>query len=381
MRPELALILGCGNPQPDASAIARTQELARQPLDWEEVARLARRHGLLPLLCRNLPLNGVTPPPEVAARLRPMLQGNALQATRLTWELREMLRDLAAQGLNVLAYKGPLLAQMLYGDTALRQYNDLDLLARRADVPAVARLLQKRGYDNLHNFSPKQEQLFLTKDCEYTFLHREQRFNLDLHWDFAPRFFALRLDVEDFWRRAQSISLEDDYCLTLSPEDTLLIMSVNAAKDFWSRLLLVCDMAQLIRQTPALDWPALWPRAVAARAQRMLGLSLWLARELLGLALPPFICQKLAADQALPELAEQIKQSLFGKEQIPAPVNTFLLPARALPNRMAQWEFHLRLALEPSPEDWAFVNLPESLNFLYYFTRPARLVRKYILGR
>jgi hypothetical protein len=51
-----------------------------------------------------------------------------------------------------------------------------------------------------------------------------------------------------------------------------------------------------------------------------------------------------------------------------------------LPGLRARAEFHLRLAVEPSPEDWQFVALPPRLAPLYYLTRPARLLRKYLLA-
>ncbi len=380
MSPEFAFILSCASLSFLPQLRARAAELAAGPLDWAEVARLALRHGLAPLLYSNLAQFGLTVPQTTEAALITYAQHNAVQTSRLTYELTDLMQTLAAQGLPVLAYKGPLLAYALYGDTNLRQYNDLDLLIDVAEVPRASRLLQERGYQNLHPGNTQYERRFIQKDCEYTFFWPEQHIYLDLHWNFVPRYFALRLDIPGFWQRAQMVRLEDREVLGLSAEDTLLMLSINAAKDFWSRLLALCDIAAVAQQTPALDWPALWVRANAARAQRMLGLSLWLARDLLELPLPPFVEGQLAADTALPGLAAAVKELLFVTPLTPMEVNTFLLPAQALPSRLARWEFYLRLAAEPSPEDWEFVELPLRLEFLYYLTRPLRLARKYVFA-
>jgi hypothetical protein len=54
------------------------------------------------------------------------------------------------------------------------------------------------------------------------------------------------------------------------------------------------------------------------------------------------------------------------------------MPAKALDGTRARVRFHLRLALTPTLEDWAFIKLPHRLQFLYYLTRPLRLAKKYL---
>ena len=57
-------------------------------------------------------------------------KANAHRALWLTLELLNIHRHLQARGLEVLPYKGPVLAEALYGNVALRQFSDLDLLVR-----------------------------------------------------------------------------------------------------------------------------------------------------------------------------------------------------------------------------------------------------------
>ena len=62
--------------------------------------------------------------------LRQQDKANAHRALWLTLELLNIHRHLQTRGLEVLPYKGPVLAETLYGNVAMRQFSDLDLLIR-----------------------------------------------------------------------------------------------------------------------------------------------------------------------------------------------------------------------------------------------------------
>ena len=61
-------------------------------------------------------------------------------------ELLRISTQLDAAGITVLHYKGPVSADLLYGDRYRRTYFDLDFLVRREDLRAVSRLLHDAGY-------------------------------------------------------------------------------------------------------------------------------------------------------------------------------------------------------------------------------------------
>jgi hypothetical protein len=380
MKPETELILLCVSPDLNGSRYRRALELSREPINWADLVRRTKQHGLASLFYHNLSRLELNISVEPLAELRSLVQCNAIATLRLTQELLDLSQNCRQQPLRFISYKGPALAQKLYGEPTLRQYIDLDVLVNPADVSVMSGILEKRGYENMFRLSPGQQRLFMQKDCEYAFINKEERFHLDLHWHFVPRYFAMRLDIGGFWQRAEEITLEGQQLLTLNNEDSLLILAINAAKDFWARLSALCDIAWLLPRIPETAWPALWAHATHARAQRMLGLSIWLARDLFGLRLPAFVEAKLAADKDLESLANVVKAHFESERPSPLAVNSFLLPARSLPTRLARWEFYTRLALEPSPEDWDFIHIPPPLEFLYYATRPFRLARKYLFS-
>jgi hypothetical protein len=73
-------------------------------------------------------------PAEWLARLRMQYMMNAARNMKMTAELLRILDALKEAGIKAMPLKGPVLAQQLYGDVALRQFSDLDILVAREDA-------------------------------------------------------------------------------------------------------------------------------------------------------------------------------------------------------------------------------------------------------
>ncbi|RXM21985.1 hypothetical protein EO238_26195, partial [Citrobacter sp. AAK_AS5] len=51
-----------------------------------------------------------------------------------------------SHGIRLVPIKGPVLARLAYGDVALRQFEDLDLIVRRPDLVCAVDLLERDGF-------------------------------------------------------------------------------------------------------------------------------------------------------------------------------------------------------------------------------------------
>src|SRR5205807_6099281 len=111
-------------------------------------------------------------------------------------ELARITRAFRDNEIEVLAHKGPALAQLLYRDPALRQFGDLDLLARSRNVVQAKAVLQQLGYELQLQLSPGQEKAYLHSGYEYVFGLNEERNLLELQWQIVPRFYAIEFDIE-----------------------------------------------------------------------------------------------------------------------------------------------------------------------------------------
>jgi hypothetical protein len=310
--------------------------------------------------------------------LRERSKENAARNLILSHELYKILELFKGHNIRAIPYKGPILAAAVYGNIALRQFKDLDILIRSKDVPQASEVLNLNGYHKVLELTSSQELAFLKIGCERTFANKEGQILIDLHWDFVPRYFSLRLDLEGFWKRLEPISPMGIEVRSFAPEDLLLILCLNAAKEFWKRLILLCDIAEVIRAYPNINWPVVIDRGSKMGLGRVLNITLLLAHEMLGSAIPKEISAKITEDSELRRLVLRIGAELLGDKVKPRSIKDSLMPAKILGSRPGRIKFYLRLGLTPTIEDWTFISLPSPFFFLYYLTRPLRLSKKLV---
>ena len=117
-------------------------------MDWEGIAREAARHGLTPLLSRELKRTGMARrlPAGLAARLEEELVGLAARNMLLASELRSILRAFEERQVPCAPLRGLALAERLYDDITARPMGDLDLLVRKEDLSEATAIFRDLGY-------------------------------------------------------------------------------------------------------------------------------------------------------------------------------------------------------------------------------------------
>ena len=374
-RPERELLLLCAHRGAAADIGERIAELARPENDWHHLFLLARRHALLPLLHRSL--EGVVGVPEdFRAKLREEFRRNVTRNTLLAGEMARLARVFEAEGVPLLAYKGPALARQAFGDIALRRFVDLDVIVRRRDVKRAGELLQTLGYAKPEGLTESHEQFLLRRQHNLAYTSDGGRMIVELHWEVAPAHFAAVPIGEAVWERATTVRLFGTDVRCPSPEDLLLALAVHGTKHLWEKLAWVCDVAALVNSRADFDWPYVERRARGARVERMLYLVLRLARGLAGARLPEGLAAK-TDDKVLSELATEVTASMFSSAEA-EPIGfvrnmRFNLRAR---DRLKERFDYLRFVLTPTDGDLASVPLPAGMSFAYYLLRPLRLALK-----
>ncbi len=189
--PELELLLACARREMSADHTRRALELLDGPLDWGLLLEQARAHRLLPLLYwhwkRSLRLSF---PAEIAHELDDRFRANVARSLLLVRDLADIVDLLGRHGIPVVPFKGPALAESLYGNAALRECVDLDILIRRRDVPEAIRTLVSAGYADGKQLTPAQQNAFLATQYEYPFLS-PSGILVELQWRIVPRYFSL----------------------------------------------------------------------------------------------------------------------------------------------------------------------------------------------
>lgn len=381
-RPERDLLLSCARTTMRHPIAERVRALVQQEIDWEHLLRTSISHGVAPLLYRSL--TGTCPeavPDRIMRQLRDYSYANALRNLLMTQELLKILNAFEAHHITAVPFKGPLLAESVYGDVSLRQFCDLDILVPRQDVVRAKEILVSQGYSLQFPLTRRQEACYLESRHHFSLRHRDGWPFVELHWRIRARYFSSRLDAEAFWHHLEPMSLRGKEVWAFSPEDLLLILCSHASRHFWTRLEWICDVAELIGVHKELNWQRLIGRARRLGAERMLFLGLSLASDVLGAALPEEVLRTLRADSVVRSLGRRLREGMFHSHNFsPELPDMFLLYLKMAGGISYQLRYCLRCALDamsPTRSDWELVRLPDSLFFFYYLLRPAYLAAKY----
>jgi putative nucleotidyltransferase-like protein len=380
-RPETELIACCARKDLDSRSLTRIQQLLQQgQLDWSVALRRAHWHGLLPFVYTHL--SAAAPdamPPLVHAELKKMSLGNARRNLTLTAELLKLLREFSSAGIPVISFKGPLIAQSLYENLALRQFVDLDLLIRREDILKARKVLLDRGLRPQFELTEKQELIYFNFRSEHAFANPDKTLIIDLHCSLTPRYFSSSLDLDRYWNRLQPVRLGDTSVHTFSRQDLLLLLCIHGAKDMWDRLIWIADIAQLLRVGGQLDWPAISREAEEVGGTRMLHHGLLLTNEVLGVELPPEVAPAALADARARWLANQAANKFLEDNDDPPPyLERLHFYYKSIARPGSGFKYVCDQVFTPTPLEWQQFPLPENYSFLYRVARPLRLAIKHL---
>ncbi len=380
MSPEWEVLLHTAHVEPPAASRESLRQLLRRELDWDALLNAAKAHGTTPLLYWNLSrfAADLVPAPLLES-LRAWFLENARSNLRRTGELLLLLHQFAARGIRALPFKGPTLAAHAYGNLALRQFLDLDLLFTPADLPRAVEAMAEAGYSSALPLPPAQREAYLASMGQVSFFKEQGACMVELHARLAMRAFHFRLGLEELWARQRPLALGDKEVPGLADEDLLLVLCAHATRHQWLRLAWVCDVAEVVRAAPALSWQTVVARARELHAEYMLDLGLLLAHDLLHADVPDELIRRARAASAVRTLAAQASRHLTGRESDrPEGFRAALFQFRARERWRDGLGYALSLVVEPTFADWVGFRVPGSLSFLYYLWRPVRLVGKYL---
>jgi hypothetical protein len=306
--------------------------------------------------------------------LQQRCQTNIHKSLALARELIRILDCIDSLGVEALPYKGLALAEAAYGDMALRQSGDIDILILAKDLPRIREAMRDLGYLPHLPMAPAEERAYLLSGYECAFDGAAGRHLLELQWALQPRFYAVDFDMNGLFRRAVAATVAGRCVKTPSPEDLLLILSLHAAKHVWGRLIWLCDIARIVG-LPNLRWDWIQGDAKALGVIRILRVTLLLANRLLGVAIPAAFdtTEDDAALGLADEMSEQIPRGTYYNVES---VAYFRLMMRLRERPADRLRFLRRLVFTPGPGEWQTVRLPAALFPLYHVVRLSRLAAR-----
>ena len=372
---EVEFMLHCLAMQENEPSGTRSGPWPTADLDWNSLLALARNHAVLPVLHEKLSQwnwDGV--PTATRDAIAKDFWNNTARNLAMAAELMELIKICHNHSIPVVPFKGVALSHQLYGSIGMRVSGDLDLLVRQQDAMQLYELLVQRGYGSSLALGPNYDRALLKSIRQVPLSHERWPWTVEIHTSLLEGSSAQATTFESLSLRLESGDLGGQETLALSQEDLLLYLCAHGAKHCWVRFGWVCDIAQLIKQNPDLDWEALFARAQELHWERTLGVGLQLARDLLGAKLPDTVKNHAVVHS----LAKLIIEKLFASPQERSGAMWrlwFQLRCRErIRDRMRYlWD----ATINPTVADWQSFSLPTSLSFLYYPFRLIRLFGKY----
>ncbi|MGF7182435.1 nucleotidyltransferase domain-containing protein [Tunturiibacter psychrotolerans] len=359
-------------------AIARSTDgeqihrLAAKVGDWDSLVQIADEHRILPMLFLRLADIGAAVPLLVREHVRIEYERNMFNSLANAVELITVLKAFEDKLIPAMPFKGVVLGASIYHDLTTRPAGDLDLLIRYEDRARATTILLERGYEPT-TASPTDITPAVYDYYEYHFERATDGMVVELRWRLTQPRFRFNLGMDWVWPRRRTTVLGGAKVPDMSPEINLIVLCTHGSKHAWSRLIWICDVAQLLASSPDLDWKEVTSEVKKAGLGRALALGILLAHRVAGATVPQTILRRFEADTTVRLLAKHIQENLFD-----APGST---PPGPIPYSIQLLDFRDRVGLllstdllELSERDLAAFPLPKSLHALYYLIRPLRIL-------
>lgn len=358
------------------------QGLLTGHLDWDLLVPLADSHRLIPLLHRHVEAfgDGLVPARPRAA-LWALATSIASENARRMLELRGLMDALAREGVDAVLIKGPALALNLFGDVALRPFDDLDVLVTPAQTAAAQSVLRERGYrPTFEKQRPWDE--WARRNCEVmAYRNAAENVTCDLHWHLRNEAYGFVTRQEELRQRLEPVDIAGARYRTLGAEHTLCFLLVHGIQLGWPALGLLADVAELVRARPGLDW-----RIVGAGdpgRRRVLQVGLRLAAEVLDAPVPAAVLAEGDGDPHLASLSAAVRAAVLRPTPQMTPAGGIFrevfgsVYARSLETWADRLHFAYECVVKPRPADLIAVPLPRWAWPAYFVIRPMRLFLKH----
>ena len=262
------------------------QLAAEHAIRWPQLLATAEAHGVLPIVGANLrrcdPRRiGLQEP--IRERLELAVLENAAAREREAHSLASSLARLRESELDAMLLKSSALALGVYEEPWVVASNDVDLALRPQPGWRKGKGVERRLRLELYTSGV---------ECD-----------LDGHHDVTLD-GVLPIDFDRIWREARQLSFRGVPAWTMSPEDQLVALCVNACRKRFFRLKSLFDLAETLRRGERIDPARLARLARSGRCEGIVHSALVATRDALGAPLPPGLLEALALPKARARLID-----------------------------------------------------------------------------
>ncbi|KYJ85571.1 nucleotidyltransferase domain-containing protein [Sulfurovum riftiae] len=392
LSPELLFLIACCKTERSEDDINFILSyLNAERLTLNALIAPANQHGILPLVYKTLKnlsqkddlRSSLNPQPLVLSTILSELKTHYMSIAQknimMSAELLRIMKLLRENHIEALAFKGPALAQMAYGDITLRQYSDLDILVDENDVYKAGELLQKNGFTSPYPLSILENETCMRVDSDFSFTGNANNILIEMHWRLFRKNIGHHLTFEEFSHDRQSIKINGVPITVLSPELHLVYLAVHGSKHAWERIEWIVDLDKFIRNLELND-QKLKEAFDLMQADRAILIGFYLSQRLFQTPVPEWIKKEIESDQEIEKLydstIEFLNRGFYTMTQKEKSRAIYLYQQRFFKTSFEKAKYFFATYLSISPNDCLQFPLPDILRFLYIFIKPFRNFQK-----
>ncbi len=391
LSPELLFLIACCQTDPSEEDIDliitylnAEHDILHPP---SSIINLAASHGVLPLVYKTIKKLStdhsslLTPHSSLEHLLNELkvhYQSIAQRNILMSSELIRIMNLLRENSIEALAFKGPALAQMAYGDITLRQYVDLDILVDESDAFNAGRLMSENGHTAVLPLKILSNETCLHAAKDFSLMSKDG-LHTELHWRLFEKKYAISIMSCTTQKKCQAVTINGHTLQTLQNELLMVYLCLHGAKHAFERIEWICDIDRLIRNTEV-NWDDAMSIANQSHAKRSFFLGLSLAQTLFHTPLPQNIQSHINADtivQLQTLILSRISKEKEARSVFKKNREVFFYQSKLFDTKSDKIRFYISVFLKISTTDCQTFLLPEKLNFLYIFLKPLRLLWSY----
>lgn len=299
LKPEEKFILLAADIKPEKSILDRLDELIPTISDWEGFTKMAIDRAAAPLIVDKLPKLSKAGlfPDGVLRRLKQASLRTLTRNMLLTEHFRQVIRAFNEAEIPVIALKGSMLSEWLYGNINLRQFSDLDLLVPQEKGLAALEILRKMGYVS----SDLSLTDFITENT--SIVHYKPMIkngvSVEIHIRVHSEMESYQVDLQDMWQHAVPLKLHGVEAFGFSPEDLLLHLCIHLDKHFIiGQFQFTClyDLVNMLNHKgDVLNWELFEQKCIQAKTESVTYKYLILAQKYMNGQLPIEVSTKYAS--------------------------------------------------------------------------------------
>jgi Uncharacterised nucleotidyltransferase len=360
--------------------IGELRRMLSAELEWGHVLAGARRHRVASLLLSGLQGTGSQHIPlSVISELRNQALSAAKASLAQMAELSRLAPIFARAGIRVLGLKGVVLSAQLYGNPALRNPRDIDLLVAPDEFAGAEAVLLAAGYRRSGaTLSPRQTAAYRRWIKDVGYINPVNGIHVELHHRLSDNPALLPCDFETLWREREEVEIAGATLAGLPRDKLALYLCAHGAGHCWEELRWLLDFAATLPEQNSSTAAVEMAEHVGLGAAMRHALSL--AHHWLGLSIDE---QELARARANVHVA-RLNRALahfYGADA------WYQLPERGSLAGLLRYSLWLRLYTYQiktgwnywrhqtrrefvTPADWEVLRLPDSFFWAFPLVRP-----------